>query len=392
MALRNVVFKQPLDDIGAAAVEKARGGIDKLIDGLTKPLTAEEQETGVKSIPRPPRIAVRGTLKEIQDYFEAHRWTDGLPIIPPTEEAVKKMLTGTSASPDKVLGLMWPEKWEATVEGVAINAVMAGCKPEYMPILLGVVEAFLKEPDMFSSEVRSTTSFAFGIIVNGPIARKIGMNSGIGALGPGNPANASIGRALRLFIMNLGGSWPGISDMGSQGNVARYSFAFAENEEESPWEPFHVERGFKADQSVVSVFSGRMFIGPFGALQGIVDGLRNQAGSVLEAGVLVDPLLAKAIAKQFPKKSDFKNYLYNNATEPLATFKARSAGQLQVRIGKPGWWPEWYNDPKTPKDKIVPVYGSPERIHVIVVGGGSSALYQAWELRWPTSVAVDKWR
>lgn len=149
---------------------------------------------------------------------------------------------------------MLPERWKATVEKVAINGVMAGCKPVDMPVLLAMVEAFSK--GLLEGTVVSANSFSFMLVVNGPIAREIGMNSEVNALGPGNQANATIGRALRLFLTNLGGLTPGINLMACQGNPSNYSFAFAENEEASPWEPFHVSMGFKREESVVSIFSG----------------------------------------------------------------------------------------------------------------------------------------
>jgi hypothetical protein len=127
LRLRDVVVVQPFTETGEAAVKKAQSVMDKIVSTLTAPLTEEEKKTGIYEPPRPPRIAVRGTLEKVQDYFQTKYWADGLPIIPPTEEAVKKMLTGTSHSPSEVIGLMPPEKWRATVEGVAINAVMAGC-------------------------------------------------------------------------------------------------------------------------------------------------------------------------------------------------------------------------------------------------------------------------
>ena len=151
---------------------------------------------------------------------------------------------------------MMPESLTVTVEKVAIVGVMAGCEPKYMPVLLGIVEAFTGS--WFASSVRSTSSFSFAVVVNGPIAEKIGMNVGINALGSGtrNKANATIGRFLRLAIICLGGSRSGLNDMSSIGNPSKYSFAFAENEKRSPWKPFHVSRGFKAGESVVTVLSG----------------------------------------------------------------------------------------------------------------------------------------
>jgi hypothetical protein len=252
--LRRVVT--PMPPWGAETLDKQIDKIMKqIIEGLTSPLKEEEKKTGVITQERLARVAVKGTLAEVQKYFYDQRWTDGLPIIPPTEEAVAKMLQGTSHRPEEIVTkAMLPQKWTATVENVAVNAVMAGCKPADMPVLLAMVEAFSR--GSFANTVVSANSFSFMVVVNGPIARAIGMNSDVNALGPGNQANATIGRALRLFLTNLGGLTPGANLMACQGNPSNYSFAFSENEEASPWEPLHVSRGFKKEESVVTIFTG----------------------------------------------------------------------------------------------------------------------------------------
>jgi hypothetical protein len=217
-ALRTVVVPHPC---GSIPDEQYPEIISKLVKALITPLTEKEKQIGAPVQRKLGRVAISGTLDEVQDYFYEHHWSDGLPIIPPTEEKVKEMLKGTSHSPDEVVTTyMWPESWMVTVEKVAIVGVMAGCKPDYMPVLLAIIEAW-GNGKHFESTVRSTTSFAFPILVNGPIRNQIGMNAGGNALGPGNRANATIGRFLRLAIINLGGSWPGINDMSSQGNTAK---------------------------------------------------------------------------------------------------------------------------------------------------------------------------
>jgi hypothetical protein len=255
MVVRNVVVEHPVTQTGAAAAEKAEGIIDGIVASLFAPPVEGKREAGIHAPKKTPRVAVRGTLNEIQDYFQKACWTDGLPIIPPTEESLKEMLTGTSHKPDEVIGLMPLQLWPATVEKVAINGIMAGCKPCHLPVLLAGIEAYTKERDFLSS-LASASSFAFVHVVNGPIAKEIDMNSGINALGPGNVGNASIGRAFRLCVINLGGVTPGINDMSSQGNPAKYSLAFAENEAASPpgWHPYHVEMAHAPEESVITVF------------------------------------------------------------------------------------------------------------------------------------------
>ena len=277
---------------------------DQVMKGLTLPLNDQEKGTGVIIPVKPPRVALEGTLEEIQKYFYEKNWTDGLPIIPPTEENVAHMLKGTSHRADEIVtDKMMPEGWIATVEKVAVNGVMAGCRPEHMPVLLAAVEAFAKGD--YDSSVRSTNSFSFMQLVNGPIAKTIGMNPDTYALGPGNLANATIGRALRLFIINLGGGAPGINIMGNQGNVSCYSFCFPENETASPWEPFHVSRGFKADESTVTIFAGG-WSHTGNMLHQDIDRLaRDIAYFQWPNGivVLLSPLVAKDLAKKGPEQA-----------------------------------------------------------------------------------------
>jgi len=186
----------------------------------------------------------------------ARGWTDGLPVTPPTDERVIAMLKGTTRRPDEVVGKIPPFLAECTVEKVAINAVMAGCKPEYMPVLLAALEAAL-EPLFTLHGVLATTYFSSPvIIVNGPVAKRIGMNSGINALGQGNRANATIGRALNLIVLNVGGGRPGEADRSTLGAPSKYTLCFAEDESDPEWEPLSVARGLPRGVSAVTLFQG----------------------------------------------------------------------------------------------------------------------------------------
>jgi hypothetical protein len=208
----------------------------------------------------------RVELAELEDDAEAffdRGWTDGLPVVPPTEARVLRMLGGTSRSPDDVVAVVPPDLVECTVEKVAVNAVMAGCRPEYLPVVLAAVEAACT--DAFNIHGLLATTYFSGpvVVVNGPIARAIGMNSGVNALGQGNRANATIGRALQLVIRNVGGGKPGGVDRATLGNPGKYTFCFAEDEEGSPWEPLSVERGMPNGSSAVTLFAGE---GPRGVI------------------------------------------------------------------------------------------------------------------------------
>jgi hypothetical protein len=183
-------------------------------------------------------------------------WSDGLPVTPPTDERVLRMLAGTTRRPDEVVGAIPPYLAPCTIEKVAINAVLAGCKPEYMPVLLAALAAAL-EPVFTLHGVLATTYFSSPIIiVNGPIAKKIGMNAGLNALGQGNRANATIGRALNLIVRNVGGGRPGEADRATLGAPSKFTLCFAEDESDPAWEPLSVSRGFPRGASTVTLFQG----------------------------------------------------------------------------------------------------------------------------------------
>ena len=201
----------------------------------------------------------RVELGESEDPMEAafsRGWTDGLPVTPPTEERVARMLEATDLPPGEVVCVLPPDLAECTVEKVAINAVMAGCLPEYLPVVLAAVKA--AATSRFNIHGIAATTYFTGpvLVVNGPIRRRIGMNSGINALGPGNRANLTIGRALNLVVRNVGGSRPGGVDRAALGSPGKLSFCFPEDEEGSPWESLAVERGFTPEDSTVTLFAG----------------------------------------------------------------------------------------------------------------------------------------
>jgi hypothetical protein len=206
-----------------------------------------------------PLRSRRIALGEREDAIEsayARGWSDGLPVVPPTPAWVLRMLEGTRRAPSDVVAVVPPDYAECTVEKVAINAVMAGCRPEYLPVVLAAVEAVCT--DAFNIHGVLATTYFVGpvVVVNGPVAKAIGMNNGVNALGQGNRANATIGRALQLVIRNVGGGRPGEVDRATLGTPGKYTFCFAENEDGSPWEPLAVERGMRPGASAVTVFAG----------------------------------------------------------------------------------------------------------------------------------------
>jgi hypothetical protein len=234
-------------------------GAKNVEPGVIERLKIRFNETGLKS----RRIAI-GEDEDEQEAMYERGWSDGLPLVPPTEERVLKVLDGTARDPQEVIGLIPPALAPATVEKIAINAVMAGCKPEYLPVVLAAVEAVLEEGFAMHGVLATTMFVGPVVVVNGPIRRRIGMNAKGNVLGQGNRANGAIGRALQLVIRNVGGGRPQEVDRATLGNPGKYTYCFAEDEEGSCWEPFAAERGVAPGRSAVTVFAG------FG-LQGVVD-------------------------------------------------------------------------------------------------------------------------
>ena len=228
------------------------------------------------------RIEVAPLEDEIEACFE-RGWSDGLPVVPPTEVRVVRMLAGTTRAPDEIIGRVPPNLATCTVEKVAINAVMAGCKPEYMPVVLAAVEAALI-PDFCMHGLLCTTHFAGPlVIVNGPVTKAIGMNSGGNALGQGNRANATIGRALQLVIRNVGGGIPGGIDRATLGNPGKYTYCFAEDESGPHWPPLSVERGVRDGASAVTLFAAEGLLGCFDQLSRTPDSLTRSLALSLRA-------------------------------------------------------------------------------------------------------------
>jgi hypothetical protein len=236
----------------------AVAAFDEMIKAITAPITTQET-TPKPAVTSNPNLKIQAdssdsALEQFNDLFLEKHWSDGLPIIPPTPERVKHMLSGTTRSPKEVIGTVAPRNGTATVENVAINAVMAGAKPEYLPVILSAMDALVDERFDDLHFLTSTGSFNLVVMVSGPLAKEINMNGNFGLFSYGSRANSSIGRALRLATINLGHLWPGENDMALVGRPAAHTFiTLAENQDDSPWEPYHVSQGFKADDSCVTI-------------------------------------------------------------------------------------------------------------------------------------------
>ncbi len=232
---------------------------------------ARDEATGAARL-RSRRVDLGDHEDDVEAAFE-RGWSDGLPVVPPTPERVARMLSDTTRDPGDVVAVVPPDLVECTVEKVAINAVLAGCKPEYLPVVITAVEAACTDEFNIHGLLATTYFSSPVLIVNGPITSAIGMNSGTNALGQGNRANATIGRALQLVVRNVGGGRPGGVDRATLGNPGKYTFCFAEDEAGSPWEPLHVERGLPEGTSAVTLFAGD-------GVRGVVDQLSRTPESL----------------------------------------------------------------------------------------------------------------
>jgi hypothetical protein len=318
------------------------------------------------------------TLPEEDVYAEfcKREWCDGLPFVPPTPERVRAMVAATRLAPTADLGLMPPLWRDAVVEKLAVNAVMAGCEPAYFPVVVAAVQCML-DPSFNLYGVQATTHpVAPLVVVSGPYAATIGLHAGSGLFGPGFRANATIGRAIRLILMNVGGGWPGRGDMATQGSPAKYAYAIAEREDVTPWEPLHVALGFKADQSVVTVFGGE---GPHnvndhvsttapGILNNVADvatSLGSNVGWYLSQSqllVVLGPEHAATIAADGFSRADVQRFVFEHARMPLGRMKLGGMWGMHD-------WPEWMA--KATDDTVrLPRVPSADDVYVMV-GGGS---------------------
>ncbi|MGH7319293.1 MAG: UGSC family (seleno)protein, partial [Candidatus Rokuibacteriota bacterium] len=334
----------------------------------------------------------------LERLFLENHWTDCLPIVLPTGERVAAMLAKTSRKPDEVVGHMRPtyfrEYWGYTVEKVAVNAVMAGTRPEYFPVILALAATGV------SARGSTTSSMAAMAVVNGPIRHEIGMNAGTGALAPYNHANATIGRAYGLLSQNLqGGSVPGLTYMGSMGNNYAYnSVTFAENEERSPWEPFHVQHGFRPTESTVSVFSGcRSTAFTLGLRE---KHWREHVGNMLRGmdphippTLLLDPITARQFIDRggFAKKDALIDWLSDAARMPAGEYWDYQLVQNYLYPRATFGEEPWASKLKAAPDELIPMFRR-EDIHVVVVGGETNGYWRIMGCTYQKTVSVDEWR
>ena len=290
-------------------------------------------------------------IDETEDLIEVcygNGWTDGLPVVPPTPKRVERMLSGTDRAPDELIAAVPPKWGRATVEKVAINAVMAGCKPEYLPLILTAVEAMTSEQFNLHGVQVTTSHVGPMLIVNGPIRKALEINDGFNLFGQGYRANATIGRALRLVCTNIGGALPGELDRAAFGHAGKYTCCIAEQEAATPWSPMHVDRGFQADDSTVTVFAaaGPQTVNDHGSntaegiLNTISENIAAPGNSSGETLLVIGVEHAKTISEDGFSKADIRRFIADTtqrylAEDLLLMVAGGPAGRWSIVV--PGW-------------------------------------------------------
>jgi hypothetical protein len=383
---------------------RKRPFMTEVLEALTRPLD-EEDTRGAEYDRSSPRLLDPDTEENLHRLFRENNWTDFFPIVLPTEERVEAMLAGTSHARDEIVGELRPtpyrESWQFDVERVAVNAVMAGADPAYFPVILALASSGM------TARQSSTSSMANMVVINGPIRHELGMNMGLGALGPYNHANATIGRAFGLLSTNLqGGSLPGLTYMGAQGNNFAYnSVTFAENEEASPWDPYHVQHGFAPDESTATIFYvwGNTWTEGLRStwkekVKAMLSGMDPYDGAILT----LDPIVAREFFDLgFDSKQKLIDWVHENVKIPAGRWWDNyTSRNLMHMLAENGDEP-WASYAKAPPDELIPVFER-DNIHVVVVGGSSNGQWSAFGGRWlderyrretdEVIVRIDPWR
>ena len=362
---------------------------DQIIGGLTRP--SASNIAGDVAF-KPGDIAFTGTLEEVNHHFYENQWSDGLPIIPPTRAKVAEFLAFTDRDPDEVLGILLPARQEATILNVAITGVMAGCRPEYMPLLIAAVE-ILCDPNFRLEDQGSAPSWEIVGIVSGPIARELGFNSDHGVCSTGRMANTAIGRFLRLYSRNIAGHRipPGVTDYAGIGNS--FVVSIAENEEYARsigWPTFGEDQGLAPGESaitlqgIVAASPSFLYAGPDdGDVPSYIKPLKEVFGDAMcgywgftgavyghwHPLIILNPDMARLIAEAGWSKDDLRNYLYEACRIPASLMEERGEMMnldLAAQVAS-GVLPDVYHRSDDP-ERLVPVFVKPESIGILVAG------------------------
>jgi len=364
---------------------------------LTVPLTEEEKYAGTPpEMEAESRLIGPDTEDNLQRLFKDRDWTDYNPIILPTEERVAEMLKGTSHNPNEVIKTVtWPGgNRELTVEKAAVCAVMAGAKPEYLPVILALAESV-----PFGN---STSSMANMILVNGPIRKEIGMNCGANVMGPHNEANSVIGRTFTLMSKTTGGLHSEKTTWSTLGSTMQYNnVCIAENEEALPegWEPYHVQMGFKPEDSVINVATGWTYISSVGEAQRnypanmlMRDYMKALSGMGSRATVIMDPTVAELLKESqgFETKDQLSRWFSDNVEKPLASYLGNGvlSGTLTgVNLQEP--YATWA---KYPLDKMIKPFHQASGVKILVTGGGIQTTWFVTDFMLGRGTRIDDWR
>jgi hypothetical protein len=342
--------------------------------------------------PAAARLHVSADFMQAQAYLERRGWTDGLPVIPPTEELVRQMVERSGLQADASLGTMDPAGGDVTIEKVAANAVMAGCRPDYFPVVLAALRAVLEPEFQVGSTAVTTGGAAPVVIVSGPVAEKLDINAGTSCFGGNTRANATIGRALRLTMRNLGGAAPGGMEKSTHGWPGKISMCFAENEARSPWAPLRTDFGFGRDASTVTVVAVR-------GLYTVTEGVQQRGDGVLETiaasmrmvgcaiyyqmgipvVVCLGPEHANEMARYGYSKQDVREAFFAQCRLPVKALRDRG-------YYGPGCWPADI-DPND-DEALVPMVSSPDLFWIVVAGGDGR--HTTWMPAWNVSQGVTK--
>jgi hypothetical protein len=365
-----VTVPHPIGGIPPAAVAaKADVVVERVLRALTVNPDGNSQNPEATS----PSVEAPADLDEFQSWIVDRGWGDGLPALPPTRERVARMLSATRRRPDDVVAVLVPRLGRATVQAIAANAVMAGARREHLPVILAAVEA-AADPAFNLQAIQTTTHPCSPlVIVNGPIARRLGVHAGGNVLGQGALANAVIGRALRLILQNVGGARPGKEDRATQGQPGKYSYCIAENEAASPWEPLSVERGFAPGDSTVTVcgseaphnINDHASTSPAALVKTVVSVAANAGSNNIYLGgeplFLLGPEHAATVASSGWSKDDFKRKVWEDATVPLAHFARENIDRFATI------YPEAFRD--RPPGAVARIARDWRDIMVVVAGG-----------------------
>ena len=367
-----VKVRHPMATAGEQDVSaQVRQALPQIIAALAGPLPGTGAEGPVNGGGGETRLA--GTADEIGEVFYRRGWTDGLPVVLPTDDKIAAMLLRASRDPDTNVGTMPPAMKPVTLRKIAVNAVMAGCLPSYFPVVEAATMALMDEDCGLYSMLTATNALAPLTIVNGPIIAELDLNSRGNIFGPGWRSNATIGRAIRLILLNLGGAAPGVLDMSTHGHPGKFTFCVAEAEDASPWEPLHVERGFERTVSTVTVVGAGapQNIFPYGCRTGkeILDVIVGTVSGMGHNNVLfaTGPLLvlgpehAATLSRDGFTKQGVKAYLFEKARIPLRRFPAGLRRAIRERRAR--WFAE------TGDAARIGVADRPEEILVVVAGG-----------------------